>query len=452
VTPDDLLNRAAEIAAMAGRAGADAAEAYLGTSREIEIKIIRGRVERTMESEDMGCGLRISKGLRQGFASTTDLSREGLCALVDGALAVAARVPEDPYAALPEPPGRPYPTLSLLDPGIEELSWERAADLATRTESAALAVDPRLVSGEGSFFAAASGKVALASTLGVAAAYGGTHASLGCSPLAVHRGERQRQSWHEARRFLADLPAPETVGRCAGERAVRMLGARPLPKGSAPVVFDPIEGARLWGGLTPAFVGDSVRRGISFLSRDLDRVIASPGVSLIEDSTVDRAPGSRPFDGEGWPTSRRPLIENGVLRGFLYDSRSARRAGTKTTGHALRGYSSRPSPGAHAVHLAAGRHTPEEILRAAGRGLYVTHLIGFGLNLVTGDYSRGANGWWFENGEYAFPVHEVTLSGNLRDLLRGVPMIGNDLIHRASSSSPTFLVEGFVISGPGAKS
>jgi len=231
-----------------------------------------------------------------------------------------------------------------------------------------------------------------------------------------------------------------------------MLGARPLPKGTAPVVFDPIEGARFWSGLAPAFVGDSVRRGVSFLSRDLDRVVATPGLDLVEDPCVDRAPGSRPFDGEGWPTSRRPLIENGVLRGFLYDSRSARRAGTASTGNALRGYASRPSPGAHAVHLGSGPHHPEQILRAAGRGLYVTHVMGFGLNLVTGDYSRGANGWWFENGEFAFPVHEITLSGNLRDLLRGVSMIGNDLIHRSSTSSPTFLVEGMIISGPGAGS
>jgi len=201
---------------MATRAGADAAEAYLGSSRELEIKIIGGRVERTVEAEDRGCGLRVSKGIRQGFASTTDLSRDGLCALVDASLAVAARVPEDPFAGLPEPSGRPYPELVLFDPVVDSLSWEHAASLAARTEEAALAVDARLIPGEGSTFVAARGEVAIASTLGVAAVYAGSHYALGCSPLAVHGDDRQRQSWHEARRFLSDLPEPEIVGRIAG--------------------------------------------------------------------------------------------------------------------------------------------------------------------------------------------------------------------------------------------
>lgn len=450
MSADDLLDRAAHIAAMATRAGAGASEAYLGRSREIEVKIRNGRVERTTDAGGTGCGLRVERGSRQGFASTTDLSREGLCALVEAALAIASRVPEDPDGRLPDAPGEPVLLLELDDPAVDALTWESAVELASRVEAAALAADPRITAGEGSTFSKSHGEVAIASSRGVNAGYSGTRCFLGCAPVAARNGERQRQFWQEGRRFLEDLPQPEEIGRLAAERALRMLGARPLPKGRALVVFDPVEGARFWGGLVPALLGDAVRRGVSFLSQDLGRAIAAKGVGLMEDPCLPRAPGSRPFDGEGWPTSRRPLIDAGVLTSFLYDTRTARRAGTRSTGSALRGYSSLPSPGAHAVHLVPGDRSPGEILRAAGRGLYVTHLIGFGVNLVTGDYSRGANGWWFESGDFAFPVHEVTLSGNLRDLLQGVSMVGNDLVFRSSHSSPTFLIEGLVISGSGS--
>jgi len=268
--------------------------------------------------------------------------------------------------------------------------------------------------------------------------------------VAASGTERQRQYWFESRRFLADLPPPEEIGTQAGRRAAGMLGARPVSTGRCPVVFDPLEAARFWGSLAPALVGDAVRRGVSFLSRDLGKSIASDAVTLVEDPVVPRAPGSRSCDGEGLPTSRRVLIERGRLAAFLYDTTSARRAGTVTTGSAVRNYASLPSPGFHAPRLEAGEHVPERILAAAGRGFFVTQMIGFGMNLVTGDYSRGASGWWFEGGEIAHPVHEVTLSGNLREMLKGIVMVGSDLVARSAASSPTFMIESMVISGGAA--
>lgn len=444
-----LLERAASIAARAVRSGADAAEAYMSRSAEREVKVRGGRLERTVESANLGCGLRVEREGRHGFSSTTDLSGEGVLRLVETALAIAERSPEDADAAIPGGADLPTSALDLDDPALAEVDFSRAVEIACRAEEAALRTDPRVTSGEGTTFGSGKGEIAIAGTRGIASAHAGTRCALACYPVAVAGEERQRQYWFESRRFLADLPPPEEVGARAGERAVRMLEARPVASGRFPVVLDPLEGARFWGSLVPALLGDAVRRGVSFLSRDLGKVIGSEAVTLVEDPVVPRAPGSRPFDGEGWPTSRRILIDRGRLTAFLYDTASARRAGTSTTGSAVRHYANPPSPGAHAPRLEAGPHAPKEILAAARRGLYVTQLIGFGMNLVTGEYSRGANGWWFEGGEFAFPVHEVTLSGNLREMLKGVAMVGSDLVARSAVSSPTFMMENLVISGGG---
>ncbi|HZE89493.1 MAG TPA: TldD/PmbA family protein [Verrucomicrobiae bacterium] len=443
----DLLDLADRISRMAGRAGADAAEALLEWSHEIEIKVVGGRLERTTEAVDLGCGLRVQKRGCPGFASTTDLSADGLRALVDAALAIAARVDADESASLPDPaPGVP-PSLELLDPRLEDLPWDDALSLARRVEEGALAAGPAVKPGEGSAFARARGAVAVASTRGVRAAYEGSHCLLRSAPVAQSGSERQRQTWHEGRRFLADLPAPEEVGAAAARRALGMIGARTIAPGRYPVIFDAPQATRFWSGLAPALLGDSARRRISFLADDLGRAIASPSVTLVDDACVDRAYGSRPFDAEGLPARRVLLIDGGVLAGFLYDTRTARRASAVSTASAQRGYGSPPWPGAHALHLVPGEASHDDLLREAGRGLYVTGLLGFGVNLSTGDYSRGANGWWFEEGRIAHPVHEVTISGNLRDLLKRISRVGADLVRRSAHASPEFLIDAMTISG-----
>lgn len=434
--------------ASARAAGAHAAEAYLSRVRSWEVRVRGGSIERCVHSDGLGCGLRVDRGKRQGFASTTDLSRDGIRLLVDSALTVAAVAPEDPDALIPPADtSKEVSVEDLEDPELLDVAFERALDLARRAQEGALAAHSSVRPGEGSAFSWGDGRVAVANSRGTRRSYGSTHCSLLSSPVAARQGEMQRQHWIEGRCRLADLPAPEEVGREAGVRAARMLGARPISSGRFPVVFDPMEGSRFWSSLTPALLGDAARRRVSFLADGLGQNVASGAVTLLDDPTLPGRPGSRPFDGEGLVTSRRALIEGGRLELFLYDTRTARRAGTRSTASAVRGYASPPSPGAHAPLLEPGVAAPEEILRQAGRGLYVTQLIGFGTNLVTGDYSRGASGWWFENGEFAHPVQEVTLSGHLRDILKGVAAVGNDLERRSGRVSPTFLVEGLVASG-----
>jgi PmbA protein len=445
-----MLDRAAAISAAAMKAGADAAEACMSRVRRGEVRVRDGEIERTVSSDSAGCGLRVDMGVRQGFASSTDLSGEGVRRLVEAAVAMAGVAPEDPHGSIPEISAGPRDVPALEDPAVDEIRFDEAFRFALRTEEGALAVDGRIHAGEGSLFAHGRGEVAIASTRGAGSAYTGTHCTLVCSPVASSSGEQQRQHWHESRRFLEDLPSPEEVGSRAGRRALRMLGARPLPSGRVPVVFDPLEGARFWDCLGAALLGDAARRRVSFLADDLGRAVAAPAVTLVEDPTRHRAPGSCPFDGEGVPTARLPLIEGGILRAFLYDTRSARMAGAASTGSAVRGYASPPVPGLHAPRLEAGDRPPAEILAEVGSGLYVTQMIGFGMNLVTGDFSRGASGWWFENGEYAYPVQKVTLSGNLREILGGIVLVADDLVERGAAASPTFVVEGMVASGGGS--
>jgi PmbA protein len=444
---DDLLDRAASAARMAVSAGADAAEAWASWIEEREVRLRSGQVEKLIEADSGGIGLRVDRGLRQGFASSTDQSGAGLKALVNESMALAAGSPEDEAGLIPESSPAPAARLDLSDPDLSALDVGACIAVARRAEEAALAFDGRVTPGEGTTFAHGRRRVAIFSTRGAAASHEGTLALLSSHPVARSEHGLQRHSWYEGRRFVSDLPQPESIGRRAAERAAGMLGARSISTRRAPVVFDPLCAAGFWSALSAALLGDAARRGISFLSDDLGRPVAGPDVALVEDPLIDRAPGSIPFDGEGWPTSRRTVIEGGVLTGFLYDARSARKAGASTTGNAVRGYSTPPVPGAHALRLRPGRHSPDAILKAAGSGFLVSHLMGFGMNLATGDYSRAASGWWFEGGEIAHPVHEVTISGNLRDMLRGITMIGDDLVFRSSASSPTFLIEEMVIAG-----
>jgi PmbA protein len=389
----------------------------------------------------------VDRSGRTGFASTTDLSPQGIASLARSAVAIAGSAPEDPDARLAAPSPAPLRDLDLHDPSVESLDFERGRGMAIEAERAALASDPRVGPGEGTLFAHSSGEVAIASTLGLAARYEGTRCLLSCTPVAEEAGRRERLSWFEGARHLSDLPPAESIGRRAGERAARMLGARRIATCKAPVVLDALEAGRFWAALISAFIGDAARRGASFLEGRLGERVASEAVTLVDDPLMPRAPGSRPFDGEGWPAMRLPLLKRGVLETFLYDHRTARRAGRATTGSAVRGYGTPPWPGAHAVRLEAGPHAPEDLLREARRGLYVTHMMGSGVNPVTGDYSRGAMGWWFEDGVVAYPVHEVTLSGNLLDLMKRVVMVGSDLVLRSSVASPTILIEEMVISG-----
>jgi PmbA protein len=254
-------------------------------------------------------------------------------------------------------------------------------------------------------------------------------------------------SWSESRRFLADLSSPETVGRIAAERAVRMLGARKVPTQRVPVVFDPQMAASFIGALAGALNGDLVYKGASFLRDHLGKTIAPREFSVVDDGLLARGLATSPFDGEGVPTSTHAVIEKGVLQSFLYDTYTARKAGARSTANASRGYNSLPGIGMHNFYLRAGSHPARRVISDVKNGLYVTSMLGRGANTITGEYSRGATGMWIENGELAFPVQELTVAGNLLDMLEGIDAIGDDLVFRSSVSAPTLRFAELTVSG-----
>ncbi|HYR95828.1 MAG TPA: metallopeptidase TldD-related protein, partial [Candidatus Binatus sp.] len=339
------------------------------------------------------------------------------------------------------------PDLDLLDPAVERLEPEQALAWAREGEAAALAAAPEITNSEGAEVGADAGRVAYASSLGFVGAYEGSHASLAVVPVATRDGLMQRDSWYTAHRKLAGLEPPAEVGREAARRTLRRLGARRPPTCECPVVFDPETAATLLRHLAGAISGSALYRRMSFLLDRLGEAVASPAVTVVDDPLRPSGPASRPFDGEGVRQSRRVVVDRGVLKTYLLDSYSARRLGLRTTGHASRSVGDAPGAAPTNFVLEPGPQTPAAIIASVPRGLYVTELIGFGVNPVTGDYSRGAAGLWIENGELTYPVEELTIAGNLRDMLRDIEMVGNDLAVRNSIASPTVKLARMTVAG-----
>jgi PmbA protein len=444
--PDRAVEIAVSLALAAGATGADA----VAVESESSLSAVRlGEVEKVKLSRERRVGLRCIVGVRSAVASTADLTEEALRRFVADTVEMARVVAEDPWTALPDPNAlaRDWPDLQLADPGGLDLEPEERVDRARRCEAAALAVDPRLDNSEGADFSVSAGRVAYASSAGFAGAYDSTSYGLSVSPVARDGGAMQRDGWWDASRALGALASPEEIGRIAAERTLRRLGARPVPTQRVPVVFDPITAASLIGHLAGAVSGTALYRRSSFLLGRMGEAIASPELTVIDDARLVGAPGSRPFDGEGLPTRRSVIVENGVLRSWLLDTYAARRLGLESTASAGRGVGDFPAAGASNFFLSPGPHTPEEIIASVERGLYVTSLSGFGVNGVTGDYSRGAAGLWIERGVLTHPVEEVTIAGNLLDMLRDVEMIGDDLRLRTRIAAPTLKIREMAVAG-----
>lgn len=445
---EDLVSRVVE---QARRAGATQAEAYAVRSRESSCTVRGGEIEELSEAASKGIGLRIVSRGRLGFASTTDFDPTAIEALVQRALALARESAPDEANALPGPAelGRAErgAVSGLFDEAVAELDpgWKLRA--AFEMERAARAQDPRCDNFEGTGAGEGVAERAIASSRGLVASERGTHVYLWCAPVAGEGDSLQTSSWSDSSRSLAALDAPEAVGREAARRTVRMLGARRARTGRFPVVFDPVMAASFAGGLSPAFSGDLVFKKASFLGTRLGQAVASPLLTLVDDARLPGGLASSAFDGEGVPTARLPLIERGKLRGFLYDMRTARKAGKQTTGHARRGYSSLPAIGATNLRVEPGSTPPEELLRGIKEGLYVTAMLGRGANVVTGDYSRGANGLWIENGELAYPVQEATVAGQLLDMLQAIDAVGSDLMVRGSIGAPSIRFAELAVGG-----
>jgi PmbA protein len=454
-TTVDLETLAADVVALAMKAGASDAEAAAREGDEFGVNVRMGQVETLKESGSRGLGLRVFLGKRSGSASTSDLTPDGIRQLVEGALALAKVTEEDPFAGLPEAGefGSAEGDLHLYFEDVYSLAGAERIDWARRTEAAALNADPRITNSDGGSFDVSTGCKALANSRGFTGSYRSSYTGISAVPLATDaNGKMQRDFWWSSARRIADVESPEAVGNEAARRTLRRLGARRVPTQRAPIVFAPETARTLIGSLFEAASGDAIWRSASFLAGKLGETIGAPNLTIVDDNTMLLPSGvggfgTSPFDDEGLPSRRTVVVENGVLRNYLLNTYTARKLGMKSTHNAARGLAGAPGIGSGNLFLVPGQVTPELIIGNVAAGLYVTSLMGFGTNLVSGDYSRGATGLWIENGQLTHAVEEVTIAGNLAEMLRNVAAIGNDLVFRGSVASPTLRIDGMTIAG-----
>jgi PmbA protein len=430
-------------------AGATAADVVVREADEFSTTLRTGKIESLKEAASKALGLRVLLGVRSASSFSSDFSAQSLGRLVERTIAMAKVTSEDPASGLPEASqlGCYAGDLDLFSSDVESLSTDDRIQMARRAEEAALGADPRIQNSEGAWFEASQGTSAYANSLGFAGSYRSSYCALSVSPIAHHDGGMQRDYWYSVARRAAGLEAPEAVGRKAAERVLRKLGARKVSTCQAPVVFDPETARSLLGHVFDAVRGDAIYRSASFLTGKLHQKIANENVTILDDGLRPGGFGSRPFDGEGIPSSITPVIERGILQNYLLNCYTARKLGLQTTGNASRGVAGPPGVGPKNFYMPAGHYSPEEILRSVKNGFYVTELIGFGVNTVTGDYSRGAAGMWIEGGELAYPVEEVTIAGNLAEMLNHIEMVGSDLEFRSALASPTLLISGLTVAG-----
>lgn len=440
---------AQQVVDLARRAGASGAECTVAEGDEFEVTVRLGQVETLKESGSRGVGVRVLFGAHSGSSYTSDLSRQGLEEMVRRAVELARITSEDPFAGLPAPEelGAISDDLELYSDDIAGMDTPAKIAIAREAERVALAADARINNSEGASFANTLSRRAFANSLGFSGSYRTSSCSLSVVPVATGGERMERDYWYSLARSVARLEPPELVGRKAAERVLRRLNARKLDTQRAAVVFEPRIAQTLLGHVFEAVNGDSIYRHASFLEGKLNERVAAQGVTIVDDATIPRLFGSCPFDDEGVPSRRTVVIEDGILRSYLLNSYTARKLGLKTTGSASRGITGNASIGHGNLYLERGTTSPEDLLRSLGRGLYVTELMGFGVNVVTGDYSRGASGLWFENGEFLYPVAEVTIAGSLQEILMNMTAIADDLEFRGSIASPTVFVGEMTISG-----
>ena len=450
----DLRRLAASIVDQAVRAGASDAEVTVSEGDEFSVTVRMGEVETLKESGARGVGLRVlvaaDNGYRAASTSSSDFTPEGIEHLVRGATALAQVTSVDPFAGLPEPGefGQLPGDLELYHDDVYSLPTAERIAWARRAEAAALAADTRLVNSDGASFDAATGRRVFANSRGFSGEYRSSSCSVSVSPIAQGaNGEMQRDYWWSQGRSLRALDPPESVGQEAARRTLRMLDARRVPTQEAPIVFAPEVARGLVGAVFDLASGDAIYRGASMFAGKLGETVAAEPVTIVDDSTIPGGFGTSPFDAEGLPSRRTVIVEHGVLRSYMLNTYTGRKLSMKSTGNAGRGLAGNPYVDSGNLFLEAGRQSAEEIFRGVQRGLYVTRLMGPGVNLVTGDYSRGAAGLWIENGELAFPVHEITIAGNLREMLRNISAIGSDLVFRSATVSPTLRIDGMTIAG-----
>jgi PmbA protein len=444
-----LAEMAQDVVRQALAAGASEAECTISEGEEFSSNVRMREVENIKEAGSRGAGLRILIGKRTGSSYTSDLSRDGIQYMVKSAIELADITTEDPHAGLPDPEefGSVASDLELYSAGVAELDTGLKIETARRTECAALDFDPRIANSDGASFDNYVGRHIFANSRGFAGEYQSSYCSLSTSPVAKDGESMERDYWYTMSRSFDGLEAPELVGQTAARRALRRLNATKVETQKVPVIFEPRTARSLLDHIYEAVHGMSIYRHESFLAGRLGERVASDSLTVVDDGTIPGLFGTSPFDDEGVPSRRTVVIERGVLKSYLLNTYAARKLGMKTTGNASRGLTGNAGIGHGNLFLEAGVQTPEQIVAGVRNGFYVTELMGFGVNVVTGDYSRGAAGLWIREGELAFAVSEVTIAGNLIEMLQGIEAVGSDLEFRGSVAAPTIKIGEMTVGG-----
>ena len=448
----DLKEIATDVVSRAMKGGATSAECVVREGDEFSTTVRLGQVETLKESGSRAIGVRVFFGQRAASTYSSDFSAAGIARMLKSALELAKICSEDPYSGIPDAAqlGSLSGDLHLYHEDVYSLPGAERIEYARQAEKAALDADPRIKNSDGGSFDAATGRKVLANSHGFVGEYRRSYCSVAVVPIAQNEDESggmQRDYWYSVARSLAKLDSAEQVGKEAARRTLRRLGARKVKTAHVPVVLDPMVASSMLEHIFEGINGDSIYRGASFLAGKLGAKIAGANVTVVDDGTIPAGFGTTPFDGEGVPTRRTVVIESGILKSYLLNTYTAKKLGLETTANASRGLAGTPGIGPGNYFLEPGAKPPKQIIADIKDGLYVTEFLGHGANLVTGDYSRGASGMWIVNGELAYPVEEITVAGNLKEMFCNISEIGSDLEFRGSVASPTIRIDGLTVGG-----
>ena len=439
---------AQDILDKAKKKGATDGDIIIVDGRSSSVQVRLSSIDKITDSQYKTLGLRLFFGKKSAITSTSDITPESLDKLITDTCGIAKVTAHDEFAGLPLPQySMKVRDIEVYDESVHQVTGEEMIEMAKAAESAALKYDSRITNSDGGNCSKRYAHVIYASTNNLSGEYRTSMFSISATPIASVEGLMQRDYWYSTARRFRNLDKPEDVGELAAKRTIRRLGARKIHTQQTPVVFDQETASTLLSNLCTALSGYSIYKGASFLVNMLNKQIASADVAIYDDGTIPWRIGSKPFDGEGIPSRKTVVVEKGILTNYLLDSYSARKLGLASTGNASRGAGDPPVAAPTNFYLSAGQYSPDEIIKSVESGLYVTDLIGFGFNPVTGDYSRGASGIWIEKGELTYPVEEITIAGNLKDMLMQIEMVGNDLDFRQKICSPTVKIGRLTIAG-----
>ncbi len=445
------LDLAESIVKKAIAGGADEAEVFFSQGQESEVKVRKGKIQLLSEAQPKALSLRLYRDKRAAVVYTSDFGRDALDKLVAQALDMATIADPDPAGGLPDPAefaSNFEMDLGTWDPYIGDIPTEVKVQLIKRCEESAFSFDERINNTDGTSFSTYLRQVGLVFCLGFSGRYKST---LCCffldGLLEVSEGKKQNGWWFAVSNNFKNLKAPEEIGKIAAKRAINKLGSRKVVTKKVPVIWDPLQAATLLGTLAGSITGDALERRATFLIPFEGQKVGSDLVNIVDDPLKPGLRGSRPFDGEGITARRNSIFTEGVFDRFLLNTYTARKTGRKTTGSASAHIGSLPTVGTTNFYLEAGKSTPEEMIAGVDEGLYLTEMIGFGYNPVTGDFSRGAVGFWIENGKLAFPVAEINIAGNMKDMLANISQVGNDLEFLFTVASPTIRIDDMMVSG-----